>query len=166
MTHKLSTGNCVVTKSLLNSPPEKVWKELVFYENIKKKKPLLLRLFLPVPIRNVGNISKVGDVSMCLYDGGYIRKRITQIVKNEIYRFEIREQALSLKLGIKLLGGHYSLKKVEGDKTEVTAVTNYHSDISPRWIWKPFEFIVCHWFHKYLLNSINFNVQQDKLKND
>lgn len=159
MIQELTPENSVVTKFIFNSPPEKVWNELVFYENIKKKKPLQLRLLLPVPIRNVGDISKVGDETICLYDGGHMRKRITQILKNELYEFEIMEQELSLKLGIKLLGGHYKLQRLPGGRTEVTAVTNYDSYMLPRWIWRPVEFSVCHWFHNYLLNSINENVR-------
>jgi len=159
MIQKLSPEYSVLTKFVFNSPPENVWNELVFYENIKQKKPLLLRLLLPIPMRNIGDISKVGDETICLYYGGHIRKRITQIVKNEIYQFEIKEQELSLKLGIKLLGGHYKLQGLPGSRTEVTAVTNYDSGMLPRWIWRPVEFFVCHWFHNYLLNSIKEKLQ-------
>lgn len=162
MTQKLIPNNSVQTTFVFNSSPEMVWNELIFYENIKKRKPFLFRLLLPIPIRNEGNVSIVGDETLCLYNGGHLRKRLTEIIENELYKFEITEQTLSIKLGIKLSGGFYKLQRLPNSKTEVTAVTNYSSLMLPRWFWKPIEISVCHWFHKYLLNSINKNIQSQK----
>jgi len=41
--------------------------------------PLHLRLLLPLPIRIDGSKSAVGDEATCLYEGGHLLKRVTQI---------------------------------------------------------------------------------------
>ena len=55
----------VVTRMNFAAPPEKVWEGLMFYEQIGKRPPLLLRLLLPVPIRTEGRKSEVGDEVTC-----------------------------------------------------------------------------------------------------
>ena len=56
----------VVTRMLFAAPPDRVWKGLVFYEELGGRPPLHLRLLLPVPIRNVGKVSDVGDEATLL----------------------------------------------------------------------------------------------------
>ena len=162
MTLKQKPTHSVLTKHIFNFPPEDVWKELLFYENLKKKQPILLRLLLPVPIGIEGSVEHTGDEALCLYQGGHLRKRLTQVVENELYQFEITEQNLSIKSGIQLSGGYYRLQNLPNQKTEVTAVTRYQSVAGPGWFWTPVEKMVCHWFHRYLLKSINHNIETKK----
>lgn len=149
----------VVTRMNFAAPPDRVWTGLVFYEELGKRPPLYLRLLLPVPIRNVGNVSKVGDEATCLYEGGHLLKRITKIEKDALYEFEVAEQALSIGAGMRLCGGHYSLRRLLDGNTEVSVATRYFSSRWPRWFWTPLEKVVCHCFHRHLLKSMRRQIE-------
>lgn len=149
----------VVTRMVFAAPPDRVWNGLVFYEELEGKPPLYLRLLLPVPIRNVGEVSKVGDETTCLYQGGHLIKRITKIEKNVRYEFEVAEQALFVGSGMRLCAGHYSLSTLPDGQTEVSVATRYSSPKWPRWLWTPLEKMVCHRFHRHLLRSMRRQIE-------
>lgn len=149
----------VVTRMIFNASPDRVWQGLVFYEELKGKPPLYLRILLPVPIRNVGKVSAVGDEVTCLYKGGHLLKRITTIETGTLYEFEVAEQALSFGAGMRLLGGYYRLHTQPDGQTEVSVATRYSSPRWPRWLWTPLEKMVCHCFHRHLLTSMRRQIE-------
>ena len=151
----------VVTRMVFTAPPERVWKGLVFYEELGERPPLHLRLLLPVPIRNEGKVSDVGDEATCLYEGGHLLKRITKIEKGDLYEFEVAEQALSVGGGMRLSGGRYTLRGLSDGQTEVSVETRYLSRKWPRWFWKPLEKMVCHMFHRYLLGTMRRQIESE-----
>lgn len=144
----------IVSRMTFSAPAAEVWKALIFYEQVEGRPPFYLRLLLPIPIRAEGQVSKVGDEATCLYEGGFLLKRITKIVHSETYEFEVAEQALSFGGGIRLSGGGYALRSLAGGGTEVAIETRYTSSKWPRYLWQPLEKTVCHWFHRYLLGSM------------
>lgn len=149
----------VVTRMSLAGSPTRVWEALALYEEIDERPPLHLRLLLPVPLRNEGQISEIGDEAKCLYEGGHLLKRITQIQQGHLYEFEVAEQELSVGGGMRLAGGSYTLRELPDGRTEVALQTRYVSTKWPRWFWKPLERLVCHWFHRYLLGSMRRKIE-------
>ena len=144
----------IVTRMNFAASPARVWKGLLFYEEIGGRPPTYLRLLLPVPIRTEGKVSEVGGEAMCLYEGGHLLKRVTRIEPGQFYEFEVAEQALSVGGGMRLSGGRYTLRELADGLTEVAVETRYVSTKWPRWFWRPLERLVCHWFHRYLLRSM------------
>ncbi len=149
----------VVTRVAFAASPAQVWEVLMFYEEVGQPPPLHLRLLLPVPIRTAGRISEVGDETMCLYEGGHLRKRITRIARRDLYEFEVAEQALSFGGGIRLSGGRFALRGLPDGQTEVSLETRYRTTRSPRWLWKLFERMVCHSFHRHLMGSMRRKIE-------
>jgi len=149
----------VVTRMTFGAPPAEVWRGLMFYEELGGRPPLHLRLLLPVPIRTEGKISEVGDVAVCLYEGGHLLKRLTRIERGDLYEFEVAEQALRVGGGMRLSGGRYGLTPLADGRTEVSVETRYLSRKWPRWFWKPIERMVCHLFHRYLLSSMRRKIE-------
>lgn len=143
----------VITPMTFAASPAQVWGRLLYYEQIEEPPPLHLRLLLPVPIRTVGRKSQVGDEAECIYEGGYLIKRITRFEAERCYAFEIVEQALAIGGGMKLSGGEYALREIPGG-TEVSLSTRYQSRRRPRWLWQPFEAAVCHSFHRHILRAM------------
>ena len=86
----------ITTRMTFSASREQTWKSLVFYEEVKERPPLHLRLLLPVPIRTEGDKKRVGGEAMCLYEGGHLLKRTTRIEEGELYQFEVAEQDLSV----------------------------------------------------------------------
>lgn len=152
-------ASTVVTRMTFDAPPAKVWKGLVYYEEIRERPPLHLRLLLPVPKGTEGKKSQVGSEAKCLYEGGHLMKRTTNVEEGKVYEFIVAKQALSVGGSMRLSGGRYTLEELPGDRTEVSVETRYTSSKWPRWFWKPLETMVCHWFHRFLLRSMRRKIQ-------
>ncbi|MEO8753676.1 MAG: hypothetical protein ABI624_13470 [Casimicrobiaceae bacterium] len=149
----------ILTRMKFAASPERVWGEMMFYEQIEERPPLHLRLLLPLPIRSESTNSKVGDRVTCLYEGGHLVKRITQIDHASHYAFEVVEQNLAVGGGLTLAGGCYALRGLPAGGTEVAVTTRYVSPRRPGWLWRPVEAAVCHMFHRHLLAAIKRKVQ-------
>ncbi len=158
-TTEIAQPASVMTRMIFAAPANRVWKGLVFYEELGGRPPWHLRLLLPVPIRTVGKVSAVGDEATCLYEGGHLLKRITRIERGTLYEFEVAEQALSVGGGMRLSGGRYTLCGLPDGQTEVAVETRYVSRKWPRWFWRPLEKMVCHLFHRYLLGTMRRQVE-------
>ena len=140
------------------APPEQVWGGLMFYEQIDDPPPLHLRLLLPRPIPTDGSKLAVGDEATCLYEGGYLRKRVTRIDACRFYGFDVVEQNLAVGGGLQLSGGCYTLRELPRRGTEVAVTTHYVRRNRPGWLWKPIEATVCHMFHRHLLSAMRRKV--------
>jgi len=148
------TADTIITRTTFDATRADTWKSLLFYEEVKERPPLHLRLLLPVPIRTEGEKQRVGGEAMCLYEGGHLLKRTTRIEEPELYEFEVAEQNLAVGGTMRLSGGRYLLHEVAPGRTEVAVETRYTSSRWPRWFWRPVEHFVCHLFHRFLLRSI------------
>jgi hypothetical protein len=126
----------------------------MFYEQIKERPPLLLRLLLPLPIGTESPKSKIGDKVRCSYEGGHLLKCITQIDVGRHYAFDVVEQDLAIGGGLMLSGGCYTLCELPSGGTEVAVTTRYVSPSRPGWFWKPIEAAACHLFHRHLLSAM------------
>jgi hypothetical protein len=149
----------IVTRMNFAAAPEQVWDGLMFYEQIEEPPPLPLRLLLPLPIRTYGSKSAVGEEAMCLYEGGHLLKRVTQIDRCRHYGFEVVEQNLAVGGGLTLAGGCYTLRELPGRCTEVAVTTRYVSRKRPGWLWRPIEAAVCHMFHRHLLSAMRRRIE-------
>ena len=152
-------STAIVTRMNFAASSEQVWQGLMFYEQIEEPPPLHLRLLLPLPIRTEGSKSAVGDEAMCLYRGGHLVKRVTEIDPCRHYGFEVVEQNLAIGRGLTLSGGCYTLRELPRGRTEVAVTTRYASRERPGWLWKPIEATVCHLFHRHLLAAIRRKVE-------
>jgi hypothetical protein len=144
----------IVTKKLLPASASLIWDSLMFYEQIEKKPPLLLRILLPYPVRTEGEKEAVGDVATCVYAQGHLLKQLLQTVHGELYEFQVIEQHLRIGGSLRLMGGSYKLQEISAHQTEVSVTTRYLSRKWPRAFWRPVEGAVCHAFHRYLLAAI------------
>jgi dipeptidyl aminopeptidase/acylaminoacyl peptidase len=151
-------SSSVTTTMIFDAPAAAVWERLMFYEQIDERPPLHLRLLLPVPIETVGDKSHVGDEARCLYEGGHLVKRVTQIEPGQRYAFEVVEQELSVGGGMRLAGGEYRLRALDAGRAEITVATRYSSPKRPRWLWRPIENAVCHSFHRHILRAMRRGV--------
>lgn len=148
----------VVTRMTFSGRREAIWRGLLFYEQIRRRPPLLLRLLLPLPVRTDGSRSGVGEDVVCHYRGGRLLKRLTRIEPGHCYEFDVIEQTFKIGGGLTLLGGGYRLVDLSEDRTEVTLVTRYTSPHRPRWLCERIEAGVCHTFHRHILEGIRDNV--------
>jgi hypothetical protein len=157
--HQSKPTTSVVTSMIFRAAPTEVWERLMFYEQIDQRPPLHLRLLLPTPIETAGRKSEIGDEARCLYEGGYLVKRVTQVDPGRCYAFEVAEQALVVGGGMTLSGGEYLINELARGRAEVRIVTRYASHRRPRWLWRPIEQAVCHSFHRHILRAMRRKVE-------
>ena len=149
----------VVTPMRFAMPPSRAWDGIMFFEEIEQDPPLHLRLLLPVPVRTEGRKDRVGDRARCVYREGHLVKQVVRVDPARLYAFEVVEQALPLGGGMKLHGGAYTLREIEGG-TEVSLATRYASRRRPQWLWRRIESIVCHSFHRHILTSMRRKLER------
>ena len=134
---------------------EVIWESLMFYEQIERCAPWLLRVLLPVPLRTEGRPRQVGDQVRCLYRSGYLIKQVIRLTQKSHYAFDVIEQNLAFGNGIRLAGGSYALRALPDGKTEVALETLYEKNSNrPRWLCHWIEARVCHVFHRHILGAM------------
>lgn len=139
-----------------------LWDALMFYEDVPRTRPFLLRRLLPTPVGSEGCKSEIGGEVTCHYLDGHLVKRVTQIVRGHNFAFEIIEQNLALK-GIRLLGGEYTLSTLPENRTRIALTTRYSSPNSPRWLFRYVEVAICHSFHHYILAGMRSNLSSQSV---
>lgn len=146
-------GDEVVTTRRWAVTPDAVWQALLFYEEVPRKPWLLLRLFLPRPIRTEGGKKTVGDIVRCTYDGGHLVKRITRAEAGRLIEFEVLEQDLGIEGCVAMGNGSYEILET-ADGAEVRLTTCYRSHLRPRFLWRPIERYVAHSVHHHILDGM------------
>ena len=116
----------VCTSGDLTCNAQRAWDKVCFYEHIAIQPSLLLRTALPVPQRTSGAYRAVGDVSRCMYsDGGYLTKRIRDIVDGSRIDFDIVEQTIRYAGRIDLKGGTIQIEAHDDGTCSVHMLTRY-----------------------------------------
>jgi hypothetical protein len=150
----VSSPVSIVTGMTLASSVEDAWGGLMLYEQIPGRPPWLLRILLPEPRGTEGSGSAVGNEVLCVYESGFLRKRVTRVDPGRRYDFEVVEQRLTIAGGIRLVGGSYSLRAITEGSTRVELETRYVGRRRPRWLSILVEAAVCRAFHRHLLAAL------------
>lgn len=142
--------DAATTRATFDAPPDAVWLRMMFYEEVPRRPPLALRLFIPSPVKTQGNGKHVGAVVECIYSSGSLSKRITVLERPRLVRFEVLEQRLGVERCVTAVEGCYEFH-AEGEGTEVALTTRYRGHLRPRWLWRPFEVWLAHQLHRHIL---------------
>jgi len=147
------TIDAVTTSTRFDAPPEAVWQRLMFYEEVPHRPPLLLRTFLPIPVRTHGGGKRVGATVECSYSHGKLVKRIAARERPRLVRFDVIEQRLGVERCVTTVEGSYEIR-AEGAGSEVALTTRYRGHLRPRWLWRPLERLLAHQLHRHILGGI------------
>ena len=152
----------VTTRAGFNAPPDEVWQRMMFYEEVPHRPPLLLRMFLPSPVKTEGSGKQVGTVVACTYSRGGLVKRITVLERPRLVRFEVLEQHLGVERCMTTVEGSYEFR-TDGRSTEVALTTTYRGHLRPRRLWRPFERLLAHQLHHHILTGMGAAAKAGKL---
>ncbi|HVO89359.1 MAG TPA: hypothetical protein VMV45_12515 [Casimicrobiaceae bacterium] len=153
--------DAVTTTATFRVQPEHMWDNIVFYEDVEHPPPLLLRMFLPTPVRTDGGAKDVGTMVECTYAHGKLVKRITEIDPPRLLRFDVVGQHLGIERCITTLGGSYAIQP-SGDHCEVALTTRYRAHLRPRWLWRSFERLLAHQLHRHILAGMTATARQSR----
>jgi hypothetical protein len=133
--------------------PEEAWNRILFYEEVPGRAPFPLRAFMPSPVRTEGQKASVGSRVRCIYNRGYLIKRITMLDPPRRIRFEVTEQLLGIERCVVALGGSYEIEP-SGEGSEFTLTTRYQAHLHPRALWRPLERLVAGQLHTHVLKGM------------
>lgn len=144
----------VQTSRVVSASADVAFRRITFYEDLEGPPPTLLRIALPRPIRTEGPPPAVGVEKRCVYEGGYILKRITTLQPGVLYEFRVTEQVNVEDRAVTLLGGSIRLAPAGPGRTRVTLTTRYRPKLAARLLWRPYEYAVVHTLHDHVLDHI------------
>jgi hypothetical protein len=145
--------DAVTTRAGFDESPEAVWQRMMFYEEVPHRPPLLLRVFLPIPVKTQGNGKDVGATVECSYSRGGLVKRITVLDRPRLVRFDVIEQHLGVERCVTTVEGSYEIR-ADGRGSDVALTTKYRGHLRPRWLWRPFERLLAHQLHRHILDGM------------
>jgi hypothetical protein len=150
----------VSTEMPMRASPAAVWDNILFYEEVTHEPPLLLRWTLPIPVRSEGRKSEVGDVVRCVYRPGFLIKRITEIERGRLTRFEVLKQDLRFQSSVTLGEGSYEIVPEGPGRCRVVLTTAYSGHLRPRFLWKPIESRLAHLLHRHVLRGMRRRAEE------
>lgn len=148
-----NTLESVQTLVHFDASPERVWRGMLFYEEVPGQPTALLRMFLPAPVRTQGEKTRVGASIQCTYEAGYLEKKITESQPPSFVRFDVSAQELGIEDCISMAGGSYEIR-ADARGSEVVLTTRYRGHLRPRWLWRPFEHYLAHRLHRHILEGM------------
>lgn len=155
----------VTTTQHIQATPEEVWSALHFYESVEHSPPLLLRLGLPRPVSTRGSMTDVGDIKICVYTQGELRKQITESRPNERLAFDVVHQRIGIERYVSLIDGSFELRP-NGAGTHIALTTRYTAHLSPRWLWGPLERLSARTLHEHVIAGVRRNVESSIVVSD
>ncbi|MGC4032146.1 MAG: SRPBCC family protein [Tepidisphaeraceae bacterium] len=144
------------TMATINLPPERVWKAIQFYEQVKHRPPLLLWVTPSLrPRYTTGSSEHVGDRKICVYEKGRLVKEITEVEPGKSLAFRVVEQTDIENDGIRLIDGSFELvPTADGRGTVVKLTTRYEPKLAPRFAYLPAENWAVHTLHGHVLRGM------------
>jgi hypothetical protein len=150
----------IATRVCFEASAEAVWDELMFYEEVPGRAPLLLRMFLTAPVRTEGDKRRAGAMVRCVYSGGAeLMKCITRVEAPRSLYFEVIDQRLGIEDCIRTLKGSYEIRNC-GEASEVVLTTNYEAYLRPRALWRRVEAALVSRLHQHILRGVSAAIQQ------
>lgn len=153
----MSTPASLVTISTsgdINRPIDICFSSVQFYEEVRHKPPLILRIGLAHPLRTEGSSLRVGDRKTCIYNKGRLVKETTNVRAPELMEFNIIEQQIGYERDVRLTSGSFVLTPLTAESTRVTLTTTYQPLLGPRWAWAWSEAYAVHTLHSHVLEGM------------
>jgi hypothetical protein len=149
----------VATHFHVSADPETTWNRISLYEEVTGRPPLLLRVFMPHPLRTEGGKMRAGDLVHCIYNGGDLVKRIITVEPPYRMVFDVLQQRLGIEGCVIAQEGSYEVDRMP-DGSDVILTTQYRTFLHPRWLWQPLERMVARSMHLHILRGMERSVRE------
>lgn len=143
----------VETEIAIAGTPTEIFKRLHFFEGSTLNPPLLLKLRLPTPIGVEGNMFVKGEDVRCIYEKGYLLKRITSVEDNKLIAFEVIEQHGIEDRSLTLTSGEIRLHQ-NGSEVIVKMTTRYQPKLGARLLWRQPEKLIVKTLHEHIARGL------------
>ena len=143
----------VTSTRVVGVPAEKAWETLIAVQHISGRKPLLLRIGLPVPIRCTLEGTGVGAKRTCYFDSGFIEERIIAWDPPNSIEMKIVRSTLPGRHWLGFETVSYQIEPLQ-HQTLITRTTTISSKLRPAWYWRLFERMGVEAEHRYLFDAL------------
>ncbi len=145
----------VVTSTIrLPADPGQLWSALRSFDSLAARKPLLMYIGLPIPVRCVMEGSGPGAKRTCYFDHGYIQEKVIEWSPPNVMLLSIDRTNLPGRHWLGFEYARYDLKRDGGGETVLTRTTTITSNLYPAWYWRPFERWGVRSEHDYIFNDL------------
>jgi len=131
-------GEVVTSTIRLSADPSYVWNELRSFDSLQGKKPLLMYIGLPIPMRCEMQGTGLGAKRTCYFDHGSIEETVIEWSPPNLMRLSIDRTNMPGRHWLGFEYATYTLQQ-DGDGTILTRSTTIISNLYPAWHWRPFE---------------------------
>ena len=154
----------VRTERVFDYSSMQVYDAIKSVDTLVAEKPFLMYLDLPIPTRCVLQKEEVGGIRTCYFKkgnfsngefgSGTITEKITALQRGKLLKMDVTRYDL---VGRKWLGfkeAIYYFDSLSDGRCELTRVTTYTSELSPRFYWEPIEKLSIRQEHDYVFNNL------------
>src|SRR5712692_4306362 len=118
----VARADTFVTTMTVDASPEEVWEKIKRVDSIEARKPLLMKIGIPVPQRCVVEGEGAGKRRVCYFDAGYIEEQITEWSPPASMKLKVTATTLPGRHWLGFRDASYEIRK-EGNRTIVTRQT-------------------------------------------
>lgn len=158
----------VKTTITVNASIEKVWKNVVTFDQIDEPVDWIFKTGISYPTNATIVGEGVGAIRYCNFTTGSFVEPITTWDEPNLLQFDVKEQPIPMNEYnpfwevhpahldgyFKSYKGQFKLSKISNNKTVLEGTTWYKVDIYPEFYWKVWSNFIIHKIHRRVLNHI------------
>ncbi|MCP9235250.1 hypothetical protein [Lewinella sp. JB7] len=169
-----ATVQPVVTRIIINAPPQAVWKRVVAFPELDPPREMLFRAGISYPIRATITGKGIGAIRYCTFNTGSFVEPITVWDEPRLLAFTVEEQPEPLReispwdvaaphLHDYFVSqrGQFRLTELPDGRTELEGTTWYYHDIHPDFYWRLWSDYIIHRIHDRVLGHIKTVVERE-----
>lgn len=142
------------TEIILPYSPDKVFDAIKSVDSLDVSKSFLMQIGLPVPHKCILEAEEVGAERTCYFDGGLIKEKVTEMKRGKILRMVVIDYQLTGRKWLGFKDAIYLFDRMSANKTKITRITTYTSELQPRVYWQPLEEMGIQQEHDYVFRNL------------
>jgi hypothetical protein len=144
----------VKSEMILNYDRFTINKVVNHMDTVIAPKSMLMLLNLPIPNKCILYGDTIGAKRTCYFSGGYIDERVTRIIPGKELKLDITDYHLTGRKWLGFREAIYYFDSLAPNKTKITRISTYTSELGPRFYWEPIEKWGIKDEHEYVLFNI------------
>lgn len=144
----------VRTEITLPYTPLQVYDAIKSVDTLDVAKSFLLNIGLPVPQKCMLETEAVGGTRTCYFEGGKIVEKITALEPGRILKMDVTHYELTGRKWLGFREAIYTFEPLDGNRTKLTRITTYTSELYPRFYWAPLETLGIQQEHDYVFQNL------------
>jgi hypothetical protein len=144
----------ISTEIILPYSPLQVYDEIKSVDTLATTKPWLMQIGLPVPQKCILEEEALGGLRTCYFEGGRIVEKITELQPGSVLRMDVIRYELTGRKWLGFQEAIYQFEELAPNRTKLTRITTYTSELKPRFYWQPLEELGIQQEHEYVFSNL------------